>query len=198
LRLPGDKVSLQGWPLVPALLVGLSSCVASPEVRVSSVGLLTARTDVSDSAGNRVTAVGYLLVELTSDVDLGRFANEHGAEVWFAAETCQTHIRLSGWPYLYPGAGRSYSALVAYKDLKGAMYNLASSPEDVCVTVGIGSMNPLVNARSRVIRYSLTDRLREALRAHEQEGGLVDLVLAAECQPNMCKPKYTTKNRQAR
>lgn len=137
-------MNLRSLLLFPALLMGLASCLANPEVRVSSAKLLTAKAVLSDDAGNRVSAVGYLVVGLTSDVDLVKFAGERDAELWFRAETCETHVKVSAWPYLLAGGENSYTGLIAYKDIKGGSYNLASRSEDLCMTVGIGSMNPSV------------------------------------------------------
>lgn len=179
--------------LLPVLLLALTSCLAGPNVRVSTVSLLTAKTEVADDAGNAISAVGYLKTILTADVDLEGLAAEHGAELWYVAETCETHVKLSAWPYLLANGKNSYTALVAYKDVKNGSYNLASRPEDVCMTVGIGSMNPLANARSNVMRYALPNSLTDLLRTYESDGGGVDLKLSPSCQARMCRPTVKAK-----
>lgn len=173
--------------------MALTSCLAGPDVRVSTVSFLTAVGEVADDAGNAVSAVGYLKTVLTTDVDLESLAAEHAAELWFAAETCETHVKLSAWPYLLANGNKSYTALVAYKDAKSGSYNLASRPEDICMTVGVGSMNPLANARSKVMRYALPNSLTHELRSYESDGGVVDLRLSPACQARMCRPTFKAK-----
>ena len=104
--------------LRPALLLTLTSCLAGPDVRVSAVNLLTAKTEVADNAGNAVAAIGYLKTRLISDADLEGLVAEHDAELWYVAETCETHVKLRTWPYLFSNGENSYTALLAYKDSK--------------------------------------------------------------------------------
>lgn len=179
--------------LLPLLSLTLTSCLTSAEVSVSAVSLLATKTLVSDGAGNEVAAVGYLKAALVADLDLEGLAAEHGAELWYSAETCETHVKLSVWPYLLANGANLYTALVAYKDVKGGSYNLASRPEDICMTVGIGSMNPFVNARSKVMRYALPSNLTDELRTYELGGGVVDFKLSPDCQSRMCRPTLHVK-----
>jgi len=181
--------------LCPALLLTLTSCLAGPDVRVSAVSLLAAKTEVADNAGNAVAAIGYLKTTLISDADLEGIAAEHDAGLWYAAETCETHVKLGVWPYLLSNGENSYTALVAYKDSKSGSYNLASRPEGICMTVGVSSMNPLANVRSRIMRYAIPDRLTEELRLYETEGGVVDLKLSPDCQAQICRPTFKVKKR---
>lgn len=174
--------------LLPVLSLTLTSCIASADVSLSAVSFLATKALVSDDAGNEVAAVGYLKAALVADLNLEGLAAEHGAELWYSAETCETHVQLSVWPYLLVNGTNLYTALVAYKDVKGGSYNLASRPEDICMTVGIGSMNPFVNARSKVIRYVLPSSLTEELRAYESGGGVVDFKLSPDCQSRLCRP----------
>src|ERR1700730_14286985 len=174
-------------------LTFLTSCLDSPDIRVSSARLLQAKTLVSDDAGNQVSAVGYLLLSAESDTDLAKSAAAHEAEIWYSAETCDSHVKMGGWPYIYPTTSGSYQLLIGYKSSKGAQYNLATHPEDVCITVGIGSMNPLSNARSKVLKYSLSESLREGLRSDELGGGAVEFQLSPDCKEHMCRPRYRKK-----
>lgn len=189
-------MNLRRLLLFPMLLLCLASCLASPEVRVSSVSLLTTRTAVSDDANNSVAAVGYLKVQLTADVDLAKRASDDDADLWYAAETCETHVKLSVWPYPLASGGNSYTVLIAYKDTKGGTYNLASGSEDICMTIGVGSMNPVTNARSKVVRHTLPNELKDELRAYDSSRGAVELQLSPECQSHMCRPTYRTKKAQ--
>ena len=179
--------------LLPVLLLTLTSCLAGPDVRVSTVSLLTAKAEVADDAGNAVSAVGYLKTMLTADVDLESLAAEQAAELWYVAETCETQVKLGAWPYLLANGKNSYIALVAYKDAKSGSYNLALRPEDICMTVGISSMNPLANARSKVVRYALPHSLTDELRSYESDGGVVDFRLSPSCQARMCRPTFKGK-----
>lgn len=176
------------------LVAATTSCVLSPSISVPSARLLEDGTEVSDNRGNSVTARGYLLFTISSDTDLVRTAAEHGAQIWYSAETCDSHIKLNGPPDLYERGEddqhHSYSALSAYKDSKGGKYNLAHSSEDVCIRVGFGSMNPLSNAQSLMIRFSLSEGLRAALRKYDAEGGIVEFRLSPNCAARLCAPTY--------
>jgi hypothetical protein len=179
--------------LVVVLLVSLTSCLANPGVSVLSAQLLQVKSDVPDDRGNRVTAVGYLLLTLASDIDWAGVAAQHEAELWYTAETCDSHVKINGWPYLYASGGGTYSMLIAYKDVKGSLYDLASRPEDICITAGVGSMNPLSSLRSRMVRYALSDGLREALQGYASRGGQVEFQMSVDCQQRMCRPSYAKK-----
>ena len=113
--------------------------------------LLATKTAVSDGVGNQFSAVGYLKFALAADVDLGKLAGEHSSELWYVAETCETHIKINVWQYLIPSGENSYVVLAAYKDVKGGSYNFGVSPEDICIAVGIGSMIPVTNTRSNTV-----------------------------------------------
>jgi hypothetical protein len=179
--------------LVLVLLATLASCLANPGVSVLSAQLLQVKSDVSDDRGNHVTAVGYLLLTLASDIDWVSVAAQREAELWYTAETCDSRVKINGWPYLYASGGGTYSMLVAYKDVKGSLYDLASRPEDICITVGLGSMNPLSSLRSSELRYPLGDGLREALQRYASRGGQVEFQMSVDCQQRMCRPSYAKK-----
>jgi hypothetical protein len=147
---------------------------------VSSVKFLTTKTEVLD--GSRV---GYLMVTVTlaTAVDLEELADESGGVFWILADTCETHIPLMVSGYPYPAGKGSYTVPIAYKDIRNGSYgsyNLADRPEDICMRVGIGSMNPFDNPR-RKIRYTLPDNLKNALHVYDAESGLVDFTLTSYC-----------------
>lgn len=189
-------MKILGALLLPALLSTLTACLSGPEIRVSTVSLLTTKTAVSDDAGNAVSAIGYLKLTLVADVDLASLASDRDAELWYAVETCETHTTVNAWPYLLASGGNSYTALIAYKDAKGGSYNLASRPEDVCMTIGAGSMNPTVNTRSKVQRFVLSSSLKEELRAYDSDRGTVEFQLSPQRQSHMCRPTYRAKRTQ--
>lgn len=166
----------------------LASCIQSPNIRVSSARFLQTTTVVSDDTGNHLSVVGYLLFIIVSDTDLAAYQGGHDANVWSKAETCGSHVKMEGWPYPYALNPASYQLLVAYKGRNGSLYNLATQPEDVCITVGIGSMNPLRNAHSNVSRYSLSEPMRKELRGYELAGGAVEFHLSPACEAHMCIP----------
>jgi hypothetical protein len=169
----------------------LASCVQRPNIRVSSARFLQTTTVVSDDSGNQVFGVGYLLLTIVSDTDLAAYAATYGANFWYSAETSGSHVKMEGWPYLYALGPSSYQILLAYKSRKEPLYNLATQPEDVCIKVRIGSMNPLINPNSKVSSYSLGEPLRKELRAYELASGTVEFHLSAECEARSCRPKYT-------
>lgn len=180
------------WICWATLIVCLTSCKSRPEISVRSADLMIAETQVSDGVGNSVFAVGHLKIALGSDVDLVGLAVERSGGLWFSARTCESHVNLSVWPYLFPGDDRTYFALVAYKDAKDGAYNLAANPEEICITVGIGSMNPVDNARSKEVRYELPGDLKRNLVAYDDGGGTVDFRLSNTCERRGCRPTYST------
>jgi hypothetical protein len=155
----------------------LTGCISIPDLRVSSVELLTTRTAVSDDAKESFDALGYLKVDFVADADLFVRAREFGSEPRFFVGTCDKRVLFGGWTKLFVDGVNSYTALVEYKDLEGSSYNLASQPEDICMYVRfIGTMNPRIYmARSNVIRFPLSDELKEELRKYDSGNGTIDI-----------------------
>jgi hypothetical protein len=84
-----------------------------------------------------------------------------------------------GWPEIFPEtpeqqSAYSYTFLVNYKwDDSQSSYNLATSPEDVCITIGAGSMLPLYYVESESARAPIDGELLERLKAYDARGGVV-------------------------
>jgi hypothetical protein len=167
-------------------------------VRVASARLLDSPTVVSDGMGNSISAQGYLELELESRRDLIGLAKNRDASLWSSATACRSKLKLMGWPYLYPGSSKSgvytYLVLIGYKDVKHHAYNLAEDdPVELCVTVGLGTMNLLRASRFSVPPYRLDRGLLDSLVAYDKQNGEVKLKLSPECESHMCIPQPSSQ-----
>jgi hypothetical protein len=165
-------------------LLGLASCFSQPKINVNSVNFLQKRTLVPDGGKKQLSAVGYLIITIISDTDLNKLAKKYGSLTFNSIETCDSQISMDAWPYPISVNTQSYALLVSYKNNtafsqkmkdKTFKYNLATKPEDLCITVGVGGMHPLGNTESKVLRYSLSPSQLVELQNYDQEVGMVDI-----------------------
>jgi len=183
-----------GVALLMSMLAVLSGCISDPVIRIKSVQLLEAKTAVTDDSGNQLYARGYLLFNIESDKDLTKLVAENEAELSYNVETCESRINVDRWPYPYAsreqGGNRVYKLLIAYRDKARIRYDLANKPEDLCIRVRLGSMNPFVRAESNELRFSLTQAVRQSLQDYARKGGVLELQLSPSCEAHMCIPEY--------
>lgn len=145
-----------------------------PEIQILSAQLLTTETQLVDVSCQKITTKGHLLITLKSEVDLVKLNASVSGNLWAHASECKNHQELKGWSRLIPNGTNEYQLLVDYKETRDRQYNLTTHPENICVTVGIGSMAPFVTRHSKSKPYALPSDLMESMRNYEANDGVVE------------------------
>lgn len=183
--------------VILAIFAANSGAVEEQSIHVISARFLDTPTRVSDEAGNSISAQGYVQLELRSQRDLIALAADRNASLWSSVTACKTKIKLASWPYLYPLSANpgayTYVMLVSYKDDKQHAYNLAKDETELCITVGLGTMNLFRASRFSAPAYQLNQAILDSLVTYDRQNGNVKLKLSPECEAHMCIPRPTSQ-----
>lgn len=183
--------------VILAIFAANSRAVEEQSIRVVSARFLDSLTRVSDETGNSISAQGYVELELQSHRDLIALAAHRNASLWSSATACKTRIKLASWPYLYSISSKpgvyTYVMLVSYKDDKQHAYNLAKDESELCITVGLGTMNLFRASRFSAPAYQLSQAILASLVTYDRQNGTVKLKLSPECEAHMCIPRPTSQ-----
>jgi hypothetical protein len=166
-------------------------------IRVVSARFLDSPTLVGDGMGNSILVQGYLELELLSHRDLVKLGTDRDASLWSSVTNCKSKGELANLPYPYPRSSTTgaytYIVLVRYKDSGEHGYNLAKDGSELCVTVGLGTMNLLLASRFSAPPYWLDRGIVDSLVTYDQQNGQVQVKLSPECAAHLCIPRPTSK-----
>lgn len=156
------------WPL--AIVLVLTGCVSRPSIQAGRVSALTTPATFIDERGRTLSANGFIRLDFSADVDLFKLAASESLSIHLDVRTCHDDVELSYWPRPLPAGEARYVALIDVKVDQKDPYNLIQYPQDICVGVKFGSMNPLQNVRSLPVRVSVPDDVLKSLEAFERDG----------------------------
>jgi hypothetical protein len=166
-------------------------------IRIASARFLDSPTLVGDGMGNSILVQGYLELEIQSQRDLIKLATDRHASLWSSVTDCKSKVKLANFPYLYPRSSNTgaytYITVVRYKDSSQHGYNLAKDRSELCITVGLGTMNLLLASRFSAPPYSLDQGIVDSLVTYSQQNGQVQLKLSPDCEAHMCIPRPTSQ-----
>ncbi|MBK6895139.1 MAG: hypothetical protein IPH06_00915 [Alphaproteobacteria bacterium] len=174
------------------ILCSLSAC-ARPKIEVHSVDLIDQKTIVEDYSG-KTEIIGQLALTIKSDTDLCRFAREKDYQVSLRAWGCSSGIEY----WVAPGLKRVYldslkgteqyfyfftmnykydPTVPIYQESFGSIvqkrYNLAHSPENVCLKIPQRKMFSFVTGDSNVATAFITHELAVKIKDYEKKSGVV-------------------------
>ena len=159
----------------------LSSCKHIDGIQIFSAQLLEERTILPDKDHPFITATGDILLTFKADTNLIESAFRNEGKILIFGKTCKSGAKLSIFPHVFPINSDTYVALLSYKSLPGnsmekIQYNLATHPEDLCITIRIGgeNMDLFKNFGSDIVRYRLDDVLKKTLQKYEQREGTLE------------------------
>lgn len=194
--LPGKVPVVARDKLVPALagsvmLLFLGACSSAWQVSLVRADLLTAARTL-ETPGGTITTKGALEVQLSVDADILVSARKLDAHPWVEAKTCDTGNPVTLRPVFYPlpssrAEDHIYAVIVQYK---GKGYDLSKKSEDICLAVGLGSMNPVNNKRSNEMRVKLDNALEAEIKGYEAANGEIWTRNDPSCAEWSCYPVY--------
>jgi hypothetical protein len=190
------KIAYSFALMLSIILPNVGAC-DEESIRVVSARFLDSPTLVGDGMGNSILVHGYLELELQSRRDLVKLATDRHASLWSSVTDCKSKVELANLPYPYPRSSNAgaytYVTLVPYKNSRHHGYNLAKDRSELCVTVGLGTMNLLLASRFSAPPYWLDRGIVDSLVTYDQQNGQVELKLSPECADHLCIPRPTSQ-----
>ena len=175
-------------------LFALSACVRT--IEIVSGDLSFSSDEISLQApGSKVSAQGYIIGQLEADFDMIAYALKNDLNAWVKPYNCKTGQNFSGSD-IYK-LTNSNNDRTAYRFLihprSHSLFNRRTRtlPEEVCVRIGAGSMNPFGNVRSEEYRIPIDQATRSEVISYLAEEKPVEFRLDPACADHNCRPDYT-------